>query len=202
MGAPAPSGPYRFRLPIEERTIMHKRVTTISAGLALGTASLLAQTATTAVGGGFQQAGTLSGPAITRWTVFPFGAKTVAGSPFSGTQERRTVQTLGDGTVLETSEMSVLYRDTEGRTRVETTQQGTTFITITDPVAHTTVRLDSANKIARKLTMPGFGTGVGGYAVAGTAAADKLAAEAGLTGGRRGAVASTAGVPDVQSKAA
>jgi hypothetical protein len=181
---------------------MHKRLTKIAAGLALATASLPAQTATTTVGGGFQQAGTLEGSAIARWTVVPFAPRTVPGSPFSGTQERRTVQTLGDGTVLETSEVSTLYRDTDGRTRVETTQQGKTFITITDPVAHTTVRLDPANKIARKLTMPGFGTGVGGYAAAGTPAADKLAAEAGLTAGRRGAVASTAGVADVQSKAA
>jgi hypothetical protein len=167
---------------------MQKRTMTIAAGLALGASTLLAQDATTgwrlttqpggATGRGFQQAGTLIGP--TNVAVFPFGGKTVTGSPFSATQERRTLQTLGDGTVLENSETTAMYRDTDGRTRTEVTQNGKTMVTIMDPVARLTLRLDPATKTARKVVMPDL---------ASAEAADKAAFEAGLVAGRGAAVA-------------
>jgi hypothetical protein len=56
--------------------------------------------------------------------------------------------------VIENNETSMVFRDTQGRTRVERTLQGKTTITIVDPVAGTNVVLDPAAKTARK--MPAF----------------------------------------------
>src|SRR5215475_6857796 len=159
MGAPAPSGPYRFQLLTEERMTMYKRIMNTAAGLTLGAAALLAQTATTTVGGGFQQAGTLIGPVGVAPSAI--SSRIVTGSPFSAVEERHTVQTLSDGTMLENSESNAVYRDSEGRTRTERTVQGKTSIVIVDPVARTSVRLDSATKTARKSVMLSFGTGAG-----------------------------------------
>jgi hypothetical protein len=46
-------------------------------------------------------------------------SKTVTGKPLSATEERRTVQTLADGTRIENTETDKLYRDEEGRTRIQ-----------------------------------------------------------------------------------
>lgn len=43
----------------------------------------------------------------------------VKGRPFSATEERHTVQTLGDGTRIENKETNKIYRDDQGRTRIE-----------------------------------------------------------------------------------
>ncbi len=163
---------------------MYKRTTTIAAGLTLGATALLAQVTGGAVGGqNFQQAGTLV-RAEGQPVFYPTGARPIAGSPFSATEERHSTQTLGDGTVLETSESNVLYRDNEGRTRTERTIDGKTMmITIVDPVAHTTVRLNPSNKVATKMggaiamTMPAPVTG---------AAGDRAAFEAGMAAGMAG----------------
>ena len=56
------------------------------------------------------------------------GGQGVTGSPLSAREETRTVQTLGDGTQLETSEVTQFYRDSQGRTRTEQTLQGRTSI--------------------------------------------------------------------------
>ena len=150
---------------------MTKGILKLAAALAVIVASLAAQTGGVA-GSPFQQAGQLSAgptqpmggvqmtglpqPATAGgWiTLAPGGRgspQAVVGKPFSATEERRTVQTLGDGTQLENSDSNLYYRDSQGRTRVEQTVQGRTRIVITDPVAHTTVVLDPATKkTARK----------------------------------------------------
>ena len=188
---------------------MYKQLMIIAAGLTLWTTALLAQITAGTVGGqNFQQAGTLVRTVEGQPIVVPLGERTITGSPFSGTEERRTTQTLGDGTVLDTSESNALYRDTEGRTRTERAVQGKTFITIVDPVAHTSVRLDPSTKTAWK-TSRGAGFGLV-TPVPTTAAADKLAFEAGLaagmTTGGRGAAAAWTPVPttppDARVKAA
>jgi hypothetical protein len=105
-------------------------------------------------GQNFQQANTMhaSGAMIAPVRVGPGGlGPTVTGKPMSGTEERKTVQTLGDGTQLENSDTNLFYRDSQGRTRTETTVQGRTTIRIMDPVAHTTVQLDPATKTAHKI---------------------------------------------------
>jgi hypothetical protein len=76
-----------------------------------------------------------------------FGNRVVRGKPFSATEERRSLQVLGDGTRIENTETNRLYRDGEGRTRVEE-MNGT--VTIYDPVANLRVELNQATKTARK----------------------------------------------------
>ncbi len=172
---------------------MYQRLITIAGGLTLGSTALLAQVTGGAVGGqNFQQADTMVRAAPAQPVLRAVGAAPIAGSPFSATEERHTTQTLGDGTVLETSESSAIYRDSEGRTRTERTIQGKTIITISDPVAHTSARLDTSTKTAIKTVAAGgagfgggFGVGGGGRggAVA-TTSPDRAAFEAGVVAGR------------------
>jgi hypothetical protein len=173
---------------------MYQRFTITAAGLFLGTTALLAQVTGVTVGGqNFQQADTMvrAAPAAPVFRVG--GAPPIAGSPFSATEERHSTQTLSDGTVLETTESTVLYRDNEGRTRSERTLQGKTTITIVDPIAHTNVRLDPSTKIAFK------SGGTLATAVLSPATSDKAAYEAGvvagMAGGRGGRGAGVAGTP-------
>jgi hypothetical protein len=76
-----------------------------------------------------------------------FGNRMVKGKPFSATEERHSLQVLGDGTRIENTETNRLFRDSEGRTRVEE-MNGT--VSIYDPVAKLRVVLDPATKTARK----------------------------------------------------
>ncbi len=76
-----------------------------------------------------------------------FDNKVVEGKPFSATEERRTVQILGNGTRIENSQSNRLYRDSQGRTRVEDMNGE---IAIFDPIAGFRAELDPATKIARK----------------------------------------------------
>ena len=57
--------------------------------------------------------------------------KTVTGRPLSATEERHTLQILGDGTRIEKTDTDKFYRDDQGRTRTERAD-GT--VLITDPV--------------------------------------------------------------------
>jgi hypothetical protein len=83
-----------------------------------------------------------------------FGNRVINGKPFSATEERHSLQVLGDGTRIENTETNRLFRDAEGRTRVE---QMNGKISIYDPVAKFSVELDPAAKTARK------GSGGGGF---------------------------------------
>jgi hypothetical protein len=76
-----------------------------------------------------------------------FGNQVVRGKPFSATEERHSLQVLGDGTRIETSQNNRLFRDSEGRTRVEE-MNGT--ISIYDPVAKLRVELDPSATTAHK----------------------------------------------------
>jgi len=76
-----------------------------------------------------------------------FGNRLIKGKPFSATEDRHSLQVLGDGTRIENTETNRLYRDSEGRTRVEGMNGA---ITIYDPVAKLRVVLDPATKTARK----------------------------------------------------
>jgi hypothetical protein len=76
-----------------------------------------------------------------------FGNRVVKGKPFSATEERHSLQILGDGTRIENTEANRLYRDSDGRTRVEH-MDGT--VSIYDPVAKFSAELDPATKTVRK----------------------------------------------------
>jgi Surface antigen variable number repeat len=94
------------------------------------------------------------------------------GRPFSAIATTQTAQTLLDGTHVSQTTASALYRDAEGRTRVETSEPGAPSsepvksIMIRDPGAGT-YRLDPARKTALKLAMAGIPVGPASSARAG-----------------------------------
>ena len=91
--------------------------------------------------------------------------KVVKGAPFSATASSETTQTLQDGTTIHRTTSSTLYRDSQGRSRRETTLSGfgplqtsgkaRTMITIGDPVAGAHYLLDPEQKVAHKMTPKG-----------------------------------------------
>ena len=81
------------------------------------------------------------------------GQKLVKGKPLSATEERHSLQVLGDGTRIENMQSTRFYRDSEGRTRVEEMNGA---ITINDPVAHARIELDPSAKTARRLNAIAF----------------------------------------------
>ena len=74
---------------------------------------------------------------------------TVTGKPFSGVEERHSLQTLGDGTRIETKTSDKIFRDDQGRTRVER-QDGT--ILITDPVQGVSAEISASGHVTRRGT--------------------------------------------------
>jgi hypothetical protein len=92
------------------------------------------------------------------------GGRAVTGSPFSATEQRHSLQILGDGTRIEQTENSQISRDAEGRTRTESTPAGTgapALVTIQDPVAGANYFLDPVRKTANKLPLPRVLSGAG-----------------------------------------
>jgi hypothetical protein len=89
-----------------------------------------------------------------------FGGKVVKGSPYSAEAVTETIQTLGDGNRIINRITSMLYRDSEGRTRREQSLKGLGIfgtgeepfqtIFINDPVAGVTYSLDSRSNTAHK----------------------------------------------------
>lgn len=91
---------------------------------------------------------TASGPQLFSYSTI--GNAVVTGRPFSATEERKSSQTLGDGTHIETTETNRIFRDEEGRTRVE--RNGGNIL-IYDPVAGFRAELNPATKTASKSTV-------------------------------------------------
>lgn len=89
-----------------------------------------------------------------------FGGKIVKGAPYSAESVTESIQVLGDGNRIVNKFTSMVYRDSEGRTRREHTLKGLgplgtgneplQTIFINDPVAGVTYSLDSRSHIARK----------------------------------------------------
>ena len=133
---------------------------TIAAGFALSAAWLPAQTSIPAGASGFQQFGVVGGRGgavalpVMRFEGRVRGPLTVLNSPVSATEERKTVQTLGDGTRIEQSDSNLFYRDAQGRTRVDQTWNGKTTIVIVDPVARFVATLDPAAVTATRSAIP------------------------------------------------
>lgn len=94
----------------------------------------------------YSRAGAVGGAAIAA----------LKGHPFSATEETRTVQTLANGTHIETSASRKLFRDMEGRTRVENSD-GT--VTLVDPVLNVKFNLEPKSKSSSQAN----GFYVGGY---------------------------------------
>jgi hypothetical protein len=98
--------------------------------------------------------------------------KVVKGAPFSATASSETKQKLQDGTSIDRTTSSAVYRDSQGRVRREVTLSGFgplqasgkahTMITIGDPVAGVHYMLDPEQKVAHKMTRPNGGKYGGG----------------------------------------
>jgi hypothetical protein len=76
-----------------------------------------------------------------------FNNRVIKGKPFSATEERHSVQVLGNGTRIESTQSNRLFRDSDGRTRVEDMSGK---VAIWDAVAGFRVELDPATKVARR----------------------------------------------------
>ena len=92
------------------------------------------------------------------------GGKTVAGSPYSAQVTFEHAQTLSDGNLIDQKNTATVYRDSQGRTRLEETRPSNSgnpqqIIRITDPVARVSYVLDPAKKTAHRFTLPPAKTG-------------------------------------------
>lgn len=90
------------------------------------------------------------------------GGKVVKGAPFSATATAQTTETLQDGSQIHRTTQIAMYRDSQGRSRHETTFNGfgalaaeggpKTMISITDPVAGARFVLNDEQKVARRMS--------------------------------------------------
>jgi hypothetical protein len=92
--------------------------------------------------------------------IFNFiGGKTVTGAPFSAQVTFEHSQTLPDGNFIHHENSAMVYRDSQGRTRIEQTRPSNSgnpqqIIRIIDPVAHVGYVLDPAKQIAHRFSLP------------------------------------------------
>jgi hypothetical protein len=90
------------------------------------------------------------------------GSKTpVTGAPYSAVQSTESQQPLADGNQIARQEQSKVYRDSQGRVRLEHTRrkpgsndQPQTMISIFDPVAGYSYLLNPAKQTAVKVPLP------------------------------------------------
>jgi len=85
-------------------------------------------------------------------------ARPVLGSPYSAVQVRTTQQVLANGNTIQHQQQITLYRDSQGRTRTETTVQrqggpASARVTVTDPVSGVMRNIDHQNRAVREMTL-------------------------------------------------
>jgi hypothetical protein len=83
------------------------------------------------------------------------------GAPYSGEEIQEHQQTLSDGThVSRIERRRLMYRDSQGRTRIETRsmerldEEAAVIVYIQDPVRGVQYTLDAQNKIAHRVALP------------------------------------------------
>ncbi|MBV8844070.1 MAG: hypothetical protein JO307_14775 [Bryobacterales bacterium] len=91
-----------------------------------------------------------------------FGNNVVKGKPFSATEERHSVQVLANGTRIENTQSNRLYRDNDGRTRIDDMSG---VIRIVDPVAGYRLELNPTTKVAQRSSLLAFRLNVLGNVV-------------------------------------
>src|SRR5579864_6167052 len=97
--------------------------------------------------------------------IFGFmGGKTVAGAPYSGQVTFEHTQALSDGNLIDQKNTATVYRDSQGRTRLEETRPSNSgnpqqIIRITAPVTRVAYVLDPAKKTAHRFGLPPAKTG-------------------------------------------
>ena len=134
---------------------MHRRVS-LPALLALAVVAASAQNSAPA-----QVSAGVIGQSVSAASSSEFDGPAVAGAPYSAEEITENVQTLADGTHLTHTSTARLYRDSEGRTRIERSANmpGSDnadiplTIEISDPVAHVHYTLNSRQKVAYKRTI-------------------------------------------------
>jgi hypothetical protein len=117
--------------------------------------------------GGAGAVGPVRGPMLGMHVEDNMDVAPVKGSPFCANVNTDHTQSFADGNRIHTTETSVVCRDSEGRTRRESSlnllgagPQATApkLITILDPIAGVRYLLDSEHKIAHKTPLPQPGT--------------------------------------------
>jgi len=79
----------------------------------------------------------------------------ITGAPYSAVETRQVQQTLADGNQISHQDQSKVYRDTQGRIRMEhTTPQGEARVAIFDPVAGFAYILDPTKQTVMKRPIP------------------------------------------------
>lgn len=111
-----------------------------------------------------QQTATSTGGFLVSIDTGTFGPTPVVGEPYSAVEENETKQTLSDGTNIEQHNTNrKTYRDSQGRTRIETYVQNVPGepdpsipinISVQDPVAGTIFFLDPHNHTAHEIAPP------------------------------------------------
>ena len=102
------------------------------------------------------------GPRFDMMSVGPGSRTPVLGAPYSAVQTSQTQQTLAGGNLISRQEQSKVYRDSQGRVRVERTRSGPaaasgqpeTIIAIFDPVAGFSYVLHPSTMTAIKIPVP------------------------------------------------
>lgn len=95
-----------------------------------------------------------------------FAPPAIQGAPYSAEQIQERQQTLSDGThITQTPSHQTMYRDSQGRTRVErpmfmgpNAPESPMIVEITDSLAGVQYTLDPQNKIAHRMTLQPFPT--------------------------------------------
>jgi hypothetical protein len=90
------------------------------------------------------------------------GHAVVTGAPYSATETVSTVQTLANGNTITHQDVRQVYRDSQGRIRIERTitpptgsgKSAFTEIEITDPVSGNRYLLNSSTMTAVQMTLP------------------------------------------------
>ena len=108
----------------------------------------------------------------TVWVAPQSNESGITDRPFSGTEQRHSLQVLGDGTHIETKETNHFYRDAQGRTR---TERENGLAEIHDPVRGVSFEIDTVSKQVRYAISKGQNSAAAAYT---SAALAKLAAEA------------------------
>lgn len=101
---------------------------------------------------------------------FSFGGEVVTGAPYSADAVTETIQVLSDGNRIVRRSTTAVYRDSQGRTRRETTVGGVgpyapagearQHIFINDPVANVNYILNPQDRTARKMQLAGGAAGI------------------------------------------
>ncbi len=99
------------------------------------------------------------GPRFDIMSAGPGSRNPVTGAPYSGVEMTQSQQTLADGNQIARQEQSKVYRDGQGRVRIEHTlskagQTSETVVTIFDPVAGYSYMLNPATTTAVKTPLP------------------------------------------------